>query len=127
MTRSVARSVGMFVVATFTAGAFTLAPVSTSVSAAKGRFGETSPELGEKVASEGGQVPKGVAKPWTMPRTPDGKPDLQGNWSNATLTPLERPKGQGLLLTEAQAAQIENRTQQVKDFRDQPSDPNRPA
>ena len=32
-----------------------------------------------------------IAKPWTMPRTPDGKPDLQGNWTNATLTPLERP------------------------------------
>ena len=28
-----------------------------------------------------------------MPRTPDGKPDLQGNWTNATLTPLERPSG----------------------------------
>ncbi len=33
------------------------------------------------------------AKPknWTVPRTPDGKPDLQGVWTNATLTPLERP------------------------------------
>src|SRR4051812_16886246 len=28
---------------------------------------------------------------WTPPRTPDGKPDLQGVWTNATLTPLERP------------------------------------
>src|SRR5712671_2634068 len=26
-----------------------------------------------------------------LPRTPDGKPDLQGNWSNATVTPFERP------------------------------------
>ena len=26
-----------------------------------------------------------------MPRTPDGHPDLQGIWSNATRTPLERP------------------------------------
>ena len=24
------------------------------------------------------QAPSGTAKPWTMPRTPDGKPDLQG-------------------------------------------------
>ena len=30
-------------------------------------------------------------KPWTPPRTPDGKPDLQGIWNNATLTPMERP------------------------------------
>ena len=34
-------------------------------------------------------------KAWTPPRTPDGKPDLQGIWSNATLTPLERPKNLG--------------------------------
>ena len=26
-----------------------------------------------------------------LPRTPDGHPDLQGTWTNATLTPLERP------------------------------------
>ncbi len=31
------------------------------------------------------------AKPWTPPRTPWGHPDLQGLWSNATTTPLERP------------------------------------
>jgi hypothetical protein len=28
---------------------------------------------------------------WTMPRTPDGHPDLQGVWNNSTQTPLERP------------------------------------
>jgi len=27
-----------------------------------------------------------------LPRTPDGHPDLQGIWTNATITPLERPK-----------------------------------
>jgi hypothetical protein len=35
------------------------------------------------------------AKTWTVRRTPDGKPDLQGYWTNLTLTPLERPKGLG--------------------------------
>ena len=29
--------------------------------------------------------------PAKIPRTPDGHPDLQGTWSNSTLTPLERP------------------------------------
>jgi hypothetical protein len=33
----------------------------------------------------------GQSKPWTPPRTPDGHPDLQGIWTNSTLTPLERP------------------------------------
>jgi hypothetical protein len=28
---------------------------------------------------------------WTVPRTPDGHPDLQGVWSNNSATPLERP------------------------------------
>jgi hypothetical protein len=27
----------------------------------------------------------------TVPRTPDGKPDLEGIWSHSVLTPLERP------------------------------------
>jgi hypothetical protein len=29
---------------------------------------------------------------WTVPRTPDGRPDLQGNWTNNSVTPLQRPK-----------------------------------
>ncbi len=28
---------------------------------------------------------------WTLPRTPDGHPDLQGVWANNSATPLERP------------------------------------
>jgi hypothetical protein len=31
------------------------------------------------------------APSYKIPRTPDGQPDLQGFWSNATYTPLERP------------------------------------
>ena len=29
---------------------------------------------------------------WNPPRTPDGQPDLQGVWTNNTVTPLQRPK-----------------------------------
>ena len=38
------------------------------------------------------QVPVATGKTATkIPRTPDGHPDLQGVWTNATLTPFERP------------------------------------
>jgi hypothetical protein len=36
-----------------------------------------------------GQAPAKVKKP--IPHTADGRPDLQGTWTNATLTPMERP------------------------------------
>jgi len=49
-------------------------------------------------ASASGQTLSPVAKTapahkvWTAPRTTDGQPDLQGVWTNNTVTPLERPK-----------------------------------
>jgi hypothetical protein len=52
-----------------------------------------------------------AAKNWAPPRTPDGKPDLQGIWNNATLTPLERPKGLGTkeFYTEQEYAELMKR------------------
>ena len=46
---------------------------------------------------------------WTPARTPDGQPDLQGIWTNATITPLERPAniGQREFLTETEADALE--------------------
>jgi len=34
-----------------------------------------------------------ATKPYTVPRTLDGQPDLQGFWTSATYVPLERPNG----------------------------------
>ena len=46
---------------------------------------------------------------WTLPRTPDGQPDLQGIWTNATITPLERPRALAgkAFLTDAEATALE--------------------
>jgi hypothetical protein len=54
----------------------------------------------------------GPAPKWTAPRTPDGQPDLQGVWTNPTITPFERPAALAdkPFLTEAEAAAIEHRT-----------------
>jgi hypothetical protein len=50
-------------------------------------------------------------KSWTPPHTPDGQPDLEGIWTNATLTPLERPAdlAHKEFLTEQEAAQYAQR------------------
>lgn len=52
------------------------------------------------------------AKPsadWKLPRTLDGAPDLQGNWTNVTLTTMERPSeyGDRRALTAQEAQKIE--------------------
>ena len=64
---------------------------------------------------------------WVMPRTSDGHPDLQGNWSNATITPLGRPRGRGPVLTPDQVAEIEGRRQEFIEVLSATSDPNREA
>jgi hypothetical protein len=53
----------------------------------------------------------------TPPRTPDGQPDIQGIWTNATLTPFERPASLGdkAFLTEAEAAVFERQAAQRRD------------
>ncbi len=47
------------------------------------------------------------AQTWVVPRTADGHPDLQGNWTNVTLTPFERREGTAPVFTSQQVADIE--------------------
>jgi len=46
---------------------------------------------------------------WKQPRTPDGQPDMQGMWTNGTITPFERPPrwANKPFLTEEEAAEAE--------------------
>ena len=43
------------------------------------------------VAGQARSAANGAATTYAPPRTPDGQPDLQGFWTNAGYTPLERP------------------------------------
>jgi len=69
-----------------------------------------------------------VGKPTAIPRTADGHPDLQGNWTNATITPLERMRpNTPLVITEEEARLDESKTAAALEAREAPSDPNRGA
>jgi hypothetical protein len=72
-----------------------------------------------------GQGPRSAAKSAVsknIPRTPDGHPDLEGVWTNSSLTPLERiPQFEGKqTVTEAEATAYEkqNLEQNNRDRRD---------
>ena len=62
---------------------------------------------------------------WVQPTTEYGQPDLQGNWTNATLTTFERAPGLERAYTEPEAARIEGREQSVVAAGLAPSDADR--
>jgi hypothetical protein len=65
---------------------------------------------------------------WEIPRTPDGRPDLQGTWTNQSLTPIQRGRNQeSLVYTPEQVAEIEQGYVDRFIRGSQPSDPDRPA
>ncbi|MGD8729532.1 MAG: hypothetical protein PVJ80_02635 [Gemmatimonadota bacterium] len=83
------------------------------------------------VAGTAWMAPRGVSAQapagWEVPRTPYGHPDLQGNWQNATITPIQRPQGQGRVLTPPQVADIEGGREEFVEEQVQASDPDREA
>src|SRR5713101_8402920 len=68
-------------------------------------------------APAAGQSRPAPPKKWTPPRTPDGQPDLRGIWTNATITPFERPKefAGKEYFTEQEAAEYEKKVVAAND------------
>ena len=68
---------------------------------------------GTSIVAQSTIAPQG----WTLPRTPDGQPDLQAIWTNATITPFERPASLSdkPFLTEAEAEVIERQATTRRD------------
>ena len=71
------------------------------------------PILSLMLAAGGVAAQRQTAAPdsWTVPRTPDGHPDLQGIWTTQTFTPLQRPDRLAgrEFLTEEEAAELTER------------------
>src|SRR5262245_23513308 len=71
----------------------------------------TIPIAGQSVASPTAtaSAARTASTRTTASRTPWGDPDLQGVWSNATITPFERPNtlAEKQVLTEQEATEIE--------------------
>ena len=69
---------------------------------------------------------QGSKAAWHAPRNALGQPDLQGVWTNATITPLTRPQKFGTrnVLTKEEAMAAEAATQAQIKRADAPTDPN---
>jgi hypothetical protein len=63
------------------------------------------------LTAQGQQTPA----PKAIPRTPDGHPDLQGNWLNNSATPFERPAelASHPVLTDAEVVELNTRAKKI--------------
>jgi len=63
------------------------------------------------------------AQPYSPPRTPDGRPDLQGTWTNSSITTLERTNPSfSLILSQEQVRTLEAQRLQMERAQNAPSD-----
>jgi hypothetical protein len=93
--------------------------LGTALATAGMAYAQTEPTPGTPIVKDG----------YKAPRTAFGQPDLQGVWSNASLTPPNRPAALGTKLhyTEEEVAKMEAQVQVEIEEGDAPTDPNAPA
>ncbi|MGE0865920.1 MAG: hypothetical protein AB7P34_18620 [Vicinamibacterales bacterium] len=76
--------------------------------------------VGSLLAQSGAQ-PGAAPAGWKVPRTPDGRPDLQGVWGNNSVTPMTRPT-QWKDKTQLTDAELEELKRMATQFVDQGGD-----
>ena len=79
------------------------------------------------VSQAAAQGPAADAGRWVVPRTAEGHPDLQGNWTNVTVTPFQRAEDKGPVLTWDEVAVLEGRAAARVERGARASDPDRAA
>src|SRR5258708_6805647 len=83
--------------------------------------GQVAAQTAKPASQTSRQAAKPAAKAWTMPRLPDGHPDLQGTYDVATMTPVERfPGMKNLVMTPEEAAAAEKYEAQRHQQQDAP-------
>lgn len=89
-------------------------------------LGAPAPALAQAVPAPSSSATSPSA--WTPPRNAWGQPVIEGNWSNATLTPQARPAEYGgrLVMTETEAQAAEAAALEQIERGNRPTDPNAP-
>ena len=69
------------------------------------------------ICAQGTQRGPSTSRPYTVPRNALGQPDLEGVWTNNSITPLQRPAGWAgrALLTDAEVAQLEKAASKLEE------------
>jgi len=83
------------------------------------------PAAGQATSAPKANTAAEVKRTWTPPRTPDGQPDLQGVWTNNTVTPLQRPKELAgkEYYTEAELTEVQQRQRERLALDDEEGEP----